>query len=154
MAARRTGKLAHARQMAELIATRHRDRTVYVVGDAAYVGEHLRGLDGQLTWTSRLKVTSVLHALTPPRTGKSGGPRTRGKRLGTPADLARTATWHTVQARRYGRTDTVQTTEIVCLWYGAFHTRTGGWAWSATTSPAPATVVTTAATDCGWSPPT
>ena len=120
---RRTGKLAHARQMAELIATRHPDRTVHVVGDAAYAGEHLRGLDSQLTWTSRLKVTSVLHALAPPRTGRSGRPRTRGERLGTPADLARTAGWRTVQVPRYGRIDTVEIAEIVCLWYGAFHTR-------------------------------
>jgi DDE superfamily endonuclease len=121
---RRTGKLAHALQMAELIAARHPNRTVHVVGDAAYAGEQLRGLDGQLTWTSRLKVTSVLHALAPPRAGRSGRPRTKGERLGTPADLARTATWLTAQVRHYGRTDTVQIAEIICLWYGAFHTRT------------------------------
>src|ERR1700736_2548764 len=38
---RRTGKLAYAREMAELIAARHPNRVVHVVGDAAYVGEHL-----------------------------------------------------------------------------------------------------------------
>ncbi len=95
MAARRTGKLAYAREMVELIAARHPDRRVHMVGDAAYVGEHLRGLDTQLTWTSRLKVTSVLHgttATTPPRTGRSGRPRTKGARLSTPTDLAATAT--------------------------------------------------------------
>jgi hypothetical protein len=41
-----------------------------VVGDAAYVGEHLRGLDTHITWTSRLKVTSVPHEPPPPRTGR------------------------------------------------------------------------------------
>ncbi|MEU1630819.1 transposase [Streptomyces sp. NPDC020096] len=121
---RHTGKLAQARQMAELIAARHPDRIVHVVGDAAYVGDHLRGLGSQLTWTSRLKVTSVLHALAPPRTGRSGRPRTKGERLGTPADLARTTAWRTTQVRRYGRIDTVEIAEIVCLWYGSFHTRT------------------------------
>ncbi|WP_238598017.1 transposase [Saccharothrix sp. ALI-22-I] len=80
---RRTGKLAYAREMAELIATRHPDRTVHVVGDAAYVGEHLRGLATQITWTSRLKVSSVLYALAPPHNGKLGRPRTKGVRLGT-----------------------------------------------------------------------
>ncbi|MGW0630092.1 hypothetical protein [Streptomyces sp. NPDC002758] len=95
-----------------------------MVGDAAYASEHLRGLGGQLTWTSRLKVTSVLHALAPPRTGKSGRPRTKGDRLGTPADLARTAVWRTAQVRRYRRTDTVEIAETICLWYGSFHTRT------------------------------
>jgi hypothetical protein len=37
---RHTGKIAHARQLAELIAARYPDRRVHVVGDAAYVGEH------------------------------------------------------------------------------------------------------------------
>ena len=86
---RHTGKIAHARELAELIAARYPDRTVHVVGDAAYVGERLRDLGGRITWTSRLKVTSVLHELPPPRTGRSGRPRTRGARLGTPADLRR-----------------------------------------------------------------
>lgn len=65
---RRTGKIAYARELAELIAARYRQCTVHVVGDAAYVGEHLRGLDPQITWTCRLKVTSVLYELPPPRT--------------------------------------------------------------------------------------
>jgi hypothetical protein len=125
---RHTGKIAHARVLAELIAARYPDRTVHVVGDAAYVGEHLRDVDGRITWTSRLKVTSVLHELPPPRTGRSGRPRTRGARLGTPTDLAADATagarWRTTRVRRYGRTDAVQITELVCLWYGSFRSRT------------------------------
>jgi hypothetical protein len=89
---RHTGKIAHARELAELIAGRYPDRTVHVVGDAAYVGERLRDVDDRISWTSRLKVTSVLHELPPPRTGRSGRPRTRGARLGTPSDLATDAT--------------------------------------------------------------
>ena len=65
---RHTGKIAHARELAELIAARYPDRTVHVVGDAAYVGERLRDVDVHISWTSRLKVTSVLHELPPPRT--------------------------------------------------------------------------------------
>jgi hypothetical protein len=114
--------------MAELIAVRYPDRRVHVVGDAAYVGEHLRGLEGQITWTSRLKVTSVLHELPPPRTGRSGRPRTKGARLGTATDVATIATaramWRDARVRRYGRTDAVQITEVICLWYGSFHSRT------------------------------
>jgi hypothetical protein len=125
---RHTGKIAHARQLAELIAARYPARTVHVVGDAAYVGERLRNLDDRISWTSRLKVTSVLHELPPPRTGRSGRPRTRGARLGTPTDLAARATagarWRTTRVRRYGRTDAVQITEVVCLWYGSFRSRT------------------------------
>ena len=65
---------------------------MHVVGDAAYVGERLCDGDDRISWTSRLKVTSVLHELPPPRTGRSGRPRTRGARLGTPADVAALAT--------------------------------------------------------------
>ena len=75
-----------------------------------------------------MKVTSVLHELPPPRTGRSGRPRTRGARLGTPADVAALATttntWRATRVRRYGRTDAVQITERVCLWYGSFRSRT------------------------------
>ena len=70
----------------------------------------------------------MLHELPPPRTGRSGRPRTRGARLGTPTDLAADATagarWRTTRVRRYGRTDAVQITERVCLWYGSFRSRT------------------------------
>jgi hypothetical protein len=121
---RRTGKIAFARQMVEAIAGRHPDRVVHAVGNAAYVGEHLRGLDPRITWMSRLKVTSVLHHPPPPPTGRSGRARTRGARLATPGDLAATGVWRTTRMRRYGRTDTVQVTQVECLWYGRFHTRT------------------------------
>jgi DDE superfamily endonuclease len=70
---RHTGKIAHARELAELLAARYPDRTVHVVGDAAYVGERLRNLDDRISWTSRLKVTSVLHEL-PPAPDAPGDP--------------------------------------------------------------------------------
>ena len=125
---RHTGKIAHARELAELIAARYPDRTVHVVGDAAYVGERLRDLDGRITWTSRLKVTSVLHELPPPRTGRSGdrAPAVPGwaPRPTWPPTRQPRARWRATQVRRYGRTDTVQITERVCLWYGSFRSRT------------------------------
>jgi hypothetical protein len=149
---RHTGKIAHARELAELIAARYPNRTVHVVGDAAYVGERLRSLQDRITWTSRLKITSVLHELPPPRTGRSGRPRTRGARLGTPADLAALAettnTWRTTQVRRYGRTDTVQITERVCLWYGSFRSRT-----VRVILVRGLEAVTIAVMGCPWSPP-
>lgn len=120
---RHAGKIALAREMAERIAARYPDRSIHVVGDAAYAGEHLRGLKDAITWTTRLKVTSVLYELPPPRTGRTGRPRTKGPRLGTPSDLARAAIWRTTSVRRNGRTDTVHLAEIRCLWYGVFHTQ-------------------------------
>ncbi|MFE5159496.1 transposase [Streptomyces sp. NPDC056697] len=120
---RHTGKIALAREVTELLAAHFPDRTLRTVGDAAYAAEHLRGLNPQITWTSRLKVTSVLHELPPPRTGKKGRPRTRGPRLGTPTDLFQQLDWHRPKVRRYGRMDTVFLAEHTCLWYGSFHTR-------------------------------
>ena len=70
MATPHTGKIAHPRELAELIATRYPDRIAHVVADAAYLGERLRNLQNPITRTSRLKVTSVLHELPPPRTGR------------------------------------------------------------------------------------
>jgi hypothetical protein len=81
---RRTGKIAFAREMVEAIAARYPDRTVHAVGDAAYVGEHLRGLSRQITWTSRLKVTSVLHELPPAPYRKIGATPHQGRPAGHP----------------------------------------------------------------------
>lgn len=59
-----------------------------------------------------------------PTTASWDGPAPQAPRLGTPTDLAATATWRTTHVRRYGRTDTVRIAEVICLWYGSFHTRT------------------------------
>jgi len=88
-----------------------------------YAGEYLRELGERITWTSRLKVTSVLHELPPVRTGRAGRPKTKGARLGTAGEVAKTAIWRKTAVRRYGRTDTVRITEISCLWYGPLHTQ-------------------------------
>jgi hypothetical protein len=115
------------RELAELIAACYPDRIMHVVGDAAYVGERLRDVDSRITWTSRLKVTSVLHELPLPRSGGSGRPRTRGVRLGTPADLAALArttnTWRSTQVRRDGRTDRADHRTGLSL-VGSFRSRT------------------------------
>jgi len=48
--------------------------------------------------------------------------------LGTPTDLAASATqkgrWPDTRVSRYGRTDTAQVTEVICLWYGSFRSQT------------------------------
>ena len=47
--------------------------------------------------------------------------------MGTPTDLAAAAVrgrWRDTRVRRYGRTDAVQITEVICLWYGSFRSQT------------------------------
>ena len=86
-------------------------------------------MDDRITWTSRLKVTSVLHELpaAPHRalraTAHPRRPVGHPGRSGRPRHRPRTR-WRTTRVRRYGRTDTVQITERVCLWYGSFRSRT------------------------------
>jgi hypothetical protein len=72
------------------------------------------------TWTCRLPANAALYAPAPPRTGKRGRPRTKGDKLGTPAELAAAGGWQQARVRRYGRDDTVQVIDTECLWYGSF----------------------------------
>ncbi len=118
-------KTAVAAELAALLAAAFPGRRLHVVADAAYHGPALRALPENVTWTCRLPRTAVLYGLAPPRTGKRGRPRTKGERLGTPADLARNAAWTTHHVVTYhGRTDIKHTATIRCLWYGSFHART------------------------------
>jgi hypothetical protein len=84
------------------------DRPLHVVADAAYHGRALRHLPEAITLTTRLPACAVLFDLAPPPTGKRGRPRLKGVRLGTPAELAETATFTTGRVARYGRTDQVR----------------------------------------------
>jgi hypothetical protein len=46
----------------------------------------------------------------------------KGQRIGTPTDIAATATWTTATVLRYGITSTVRITEVTCLWFGTWRT--------------------------------
>jgi DDE superfamily endonuclease len=116
-------KVEIAAALVKLLAAWVRDRRIDVVADAAYHGPALRHLPGRITVTTRLPASAVLYTLAPAPTGRRGRPRLKGDRLGTPAELAKTATFKAAQVRRYGRTDTVHLAEIECLWYGSFHTQ-------------------------------
>jgi len=111
-----------AREMLDLIAERFGDRTIHLVGDSAYGCGAFAGLGDGMTMTTRAKVNAVFHQPAPPRTGKRGRPALKGDRIGTPADLAKTATWKTVAVTRYGSTKTVKVAETVCLWFGTWRT--------------------------------
>jgi hypothetical protein len=113
-----------ARDLVDLIAERFPDRAVHIVADAAYGCSAFIGLGDGMSMTTRAKANAVFHQLAPPRTGKRGRPRLKGERIGTPADIARSARWTTVTVSRYGTTSTVAITEVTCLWYGAWRTDT------------------------------
>lgn len=117
-------KVMVARDLVTILAAAFPGRTLHVVADAAYHGPALRELPSNVTWTCRLPKTAVLYDLAPPRTGRRGRPKTKGERLGTPAGLARTATWTAREVITYkGRAGIKHTASVRCLWYGSFHTR-------------------------------
>jgi DDE superfamily endonuclease len=114
-----------ARQLVGLLACAFAGRDLHVAADAAYHGRPLRDLPKRVTWTTRIQHNAVLYQPAPPRTGRRGRPRSKGERIGTPAEVAATATWRKVTVIRYGRVEVVLVAETVCLWYGAFGPRTG-----------------------------
>jgi hypothetical protein len=72
-----------------------------------------------------LPANAALRAPAPPHTGRRGRPGTKGPRLPRLVKPAATATWHTVTAHRYGRTDTVMVAVIDALWYRPFRDTPG-----------------------------
>ncbi|HCU92663.1 MAG TPA: hypothetical protein DHU96_07930 [Actinobacteria bacterium] len=82
--------------------------------------EAASGCSKTVTWTTQLRKDAALYELAPPRTGRRGRPRAKGKRLPSLAALASQATCAPVTVRCYGKTATVQAAVIQCLWYGVF----------------------------------
>jgi hypothetical protein len=107
---------------------------VHVVADAHYAGAdgaatrrqlRGRGLPQGVSLTSRLRVNAALHTIAePPARQRGGRPKRIGARLGTPTDLARTATWQRYTVYRYRRQVPVDLAESCCLWYGTYRSRT------------------------------
>ncbi|WP_324290582.1 transposase [Streptomyces sp. H27-H5] len=95
-------------------------RTIHVTGDAAYHSGKVADLPRTVTFTTRLPRNAALSAPTPPRTGKRGRPRKKGKALGSLTAIAEAATWRLTVVERYGRTEFVWIASLECLWYGAF----------------------------------
>jgi hypothetical protein len=113
-----------ARDLIDQVAERFTQREVHIVADAAYGCSAFVGLGDGMSMTTRAKTNAVFHHLAPPKTGTRGRPRLKGERIGTPADIARSARWRRVSVRRYGTTNTVSIAETTCLWYGTWRTDT------------------------------
>jgi DDE superfamily endonuclease len=113
-----------ARDLLDQVAEHFPDRDIHLVGDSAYGCGAFAGLGAGMTMTTRAKVNVVFSELAPPKTGKRGRPALKGARIGTPTQIARSATWKTVTVSRYGTTGTVKIAERICLWYGTWRTDT------------------------------
>jgi SRSO17 transposase len=120
----RASKTGTAAALVTLLAAAFPDRAIHVVADAAYHGPALKTLPRNVTWTTRLPANAVLYAPAPPRKpGTRGRPALKGRRLGTPAELAAAARWTRASVHAYGRAQDTRTAAVPCLWYGCTGTR-------------------------------
>jgi hypothetical protein len=108
-----------------LLAAEFGDRTIHGVGDAAYRGGDLADLPAQVTFTTRMARNGVFYAPKPPKSGRQGRPKEKGERLGTPGQIATSASWGHTRVARYGRSETVKIAQVAGLWYGSFGKKAG-----------------------------
>jgi hypothetical protein len=114
-------KTEAARALLNLLARAFPERRVHLVADALYRGPAWRNPPANTTFTTRLASNAVLYDVPPPPTGRRGHPVWKGKRLGTPTELATDTTWRETTVTRYGTTETVRIAVIDCLWWGSLH---------------------------------
>ena len=105
------------------VAERHPARRIEVVGDSAFACKAMASLGERVTLTSRLRSNAVIHAQKPPKSGKRGRPRVRGKRLGNPGEIAAAANeadWQRVELAGRGEAKALV---VKGLWYSVFGPR-------------------------------
>jgi hypothetical protein len=111
----------HAREMVARLAAEFPDRSLIVMGDAAYTNSSLvKNRPANVTLVGRGRLDAALYALPPrPRPGQMGRPRVRGAKLGSPATRAdqKRAPWKKLDVHVYGKTVTVRVLVIDALWY-------------------------------------
>jgi hypothetical protein len=77
----------------------------------------------RITLTARLRSNAVIHAPKPPPTGRRGRPRVKGRRLGTPAEIAagaKASEWRRLSVPGRGE---VCALAVAGLWYSVFGPR-------------------------------
>jgi hypothetical protein len=122
--AQRPTKTALARDLIALVATWAAEvvpgRTVYVVGDAAYINQTtIANRPPNVEVLGPLRLDGALWTLPPPRRpGQHGRPRKRGVRLPTPTAQAQARRhWHALPVTLYGRRVTPLVFRGTAVWY-------------------------------------
>ncbi len=98
------------------------DRRLHLVGDREYACRTLlEDLPASIQFTGPMPLNAGLYGLVPKYSGR-GRPRTRGRRLRSPAERVkdRRRKWKLARVRLYGnRTTKLKVMTWVCLWYRA-----------------------------------
>ena len=116
-----------ASEMIALWASWMPQRTIHVVGDSEYAGKTIsRHLPNNVHLTSRMVMNAALYDQPPKRrTGERGAPRKKGKRLPSPAELAKSnnVRWTRTKVTLYDRRVRVWYKTCTALWYNSAGTR-------------------------------
>ena len=116
-----------ATEMIALLASWLPDRTIHVVGDSEYAGKSIsRHLPSNVHLTSRMVMNAALYDRPPKRRkGQRGAPRKKGKRLPSPAQLAKSkkVPWEKTKVKLYDRRVRVWYKSCVVLWYNSAGSR-------------------------------
>lgn len=93
-------------------------RRLDLAGDAEYACRTLlRPLSENVVFTGPMSMDAALYAPAPRRHVGLGRPRTKGRRLPTPAERAREKPWTKQTMRLYGREVSILIQTWTCLWY-------------------------------------
>jgi hypothetical protein len=120
---RRPSQQDLAAGLVELIAKRHPERRIDIVGDSAFACKAMAPVADRITLTSRLRSNAVIQGPKPPPTGRRGRPRVKGERLGTPGEIAaraRASEWRRLTVPGRGE---VMALVVEGLWHSVFGPR-------------------------------
>jgi DDE superfamily endonuclease len=115
-----------ARELIDMVIERLPARILELVMDGAYASRAWRGLPDRVSVTTRMRSNARVHALPPAARapGQMGRTPLKGAKLGTLAEIAKTALFRAVTITGPdGRERTAHIHELRCLWYVPFHTR-------------------------------
>jgi hypothetical protein len=115
-----------ARGLVDMAIERFPTRILELVMDGAYASKTWRGLPERVSVTTRMRSNARVHALPAAARapGQMGRTPLKGAKLGTLAEIAKTALFRAVTiAGPDGRERTAHIHEFVCLWYVPFYTR-------------------------------
>jgi hypothetical protein len=115
-----------ARGLIDMAIERFPGRILELVMDGAYASRAWRGLPERVSVTTRMRANARVHALPAPARapGQMGRTPLKGAKLGTLAEIAKTALFRAVTITGPdGRERTAHVHEFVCLWYVPFYTR-------------------------------
>jgi len=115
-----------ARELVDLVHSRHPKRYIELLGDGAYATKAMRGLPEAVRMIARLKSSCTLYAFPGQRDPhRRGRAPLKGERLGRVKEIAQAASGSFVEIspKGLGLPPTLSVYTLDCLWFGVLHAR-------------------------------